>query len=589
MKPSSDRNGISSQAAPAQGLSMTGIKFTVQDVLGCLDVQLDSELMRYRRQKMKQKSKGSKDNPLAAVDLNALNKLPPVSRFPLSTERFHPKLDPALESSAPFNGLPAADLTTPSTTSTPSSTVTSPSGVGVSYPDSPHLPHAADTLNSLKVEFADGFSSFPELEGDDPVFTRPSSPQPPGFDFPEDILHPLDPSSFTPLESEENLEESHAQQSQWYVLSEPPAPLPVDWTALYHPPIEQTYVVVTEPVDYSTATWVEIPEDTVAEVKVAEVKVEEITSEPLGNLAIEDPVEITVMDPAVLATTAVDLPPEISDAELLTLVAPSDLEDTEFDFEMAPVDALAVDSFNGQDGIWAPEMLDYDVADEDDPWPDQLDEEPHPVLSNGASDHPLHTTTDGTPHLDLEETSFPSQHIAPYEDDEDEQEVPLALSPARLVAVANHHAPQPLKPLVDHWGVPVEHPTAAGYFASSEALLEDEALEEEEMGHKGGFKNRPHLFTPVGIGSSLLLIFSALAVSAVLLNPEWLSRWKAQLFPQTAEQGTEIPVQPTASPSPNAYNVSSQEFLNLNLSNLSQVKPNPMNGQTNLSTVNPTA
>ena len=254
--------------------------------------------------------------------------------------------------------------------------------------------------------------------------------------------------------------------------------------------------------------------------------------------------------------------------------------------------------------------------EEDTPWPDNLDEDPrNDRFSEGVAhwtDSDPEEPESFSPQLFPEVSPELSPKLSPAEDETDltpENSLPLALpastlphpsqlgvsspfSPlgskpgaptgvTRLVAVGTH-APQGLKPIsmgnLAGFNTPPE-----GYLASSEALLDH--LEEEEEGSATWIKNLNNLFTPLGVGSALLLLISALAVSVVLLNPQLVSHWgfkspwskPAQTPPEQAGTPVEIPGAPTIDAT-DGNNLSSQEFLDLDLGNLRKVNPLPENG-----------
>jgi len=120
------------------------------------------------------------------------------------------------------------------------------------------------------------------------------------------------------------------------------------------------------------------------------------------------------------------------------------------------------------------------------------------------------------------------------------------------------------------------------YLASSEQLLR--SLAEEEAPPRKERRFTDNLLTPLGVGSILLLLLSSAIVGYILVNPSSISHlglnklWKSQ-NPTVAKNPSQIPVgmsnAPVEPPIPNAPNLATDEFVDLNLNNLSTLKTSP--------------
>lgn len=113
------------------------------------------------------------------------------------------------------------------------------------------------------------------------------------------------------------------------------------------------------------------------------------------------------------------------------------------------------------------------------------------------------------------------------------------------------------------------------YLASSEALLED--LPDGDLPEET--KPLPRwlegLFSPLGIGSLLLLLMSSTTLGYVILNPSAMDKWGLDRLwvhtsPAPAPNGSAEPETPTKPAGPD---LATQEFVDLNLDNLSTAKP----------------
>ncbi|MFZ9738318.1 MAG: hypothetical protein ACO3EZ_09960 [Prochlorotrichaceae cyanobacterium] len=500
---------------------------SLQVVLSCLDVQLEEELIRYRRQKAKARSQTSKgkNNPLAALDLSAFTPSPlrqtSTTDFALkpAAPSHHPEMDPSILSaplSAPRSETPPV--------SHPDRDSSSSEHPLTEFADLADVARAA--LDRYSALLDDSPLEQSQIEADMAAFAQSVAVTPIAAESPE-----VDPS----VSQDDAAEQTEFGQtdSENYVI------------------LTNTYTV--QPVSWSEALSSE-DEPTVLEVN------------PTNPLEIVE---------------AIDLPPELSETELLALGASLAIVEAE---EMA----------------WP----DYEVSDEDDLWPDELDEEPWGLVATDAlppqdEDHGVvETPSDLTvpisdaiaspgiledvPADSHSESLFPENFPEALESSADQPVLspglPRANSPyptrgSRLVPVG-HHVPQPLKP-VGLQGNALKPLTDGGYLASSEALLD--SLDEEE-GSQDWAKKLSNLFTPQGIGSALLLVFSALAISMVLLNPTLVNHWKLGRLggsPSPESAGEVVPeiVVEDDTQEPSAYDPSSQEFLDLDLGNLSKVKP----------------
>lgn len=117
------------------------------------------------------------------------------------------------------------------------------------------------------------------------------------------------------------------------------------------------------------------------------------------------------------------------------------------------------------------------------------------------------------------------------------------------------------------------------YLASSEELLK--SLDERQLEPETERSLTASLFTPLGLSSMLLFLLSCIALGYTVINPSILanlgfSRWIKQSSPTPAAS----PANTAAADSnqadlPKAPNLASKEFVELDLSTLSNVKPTP--------------
>ncbi len=116
------------------------------------------------------------------------------------------------------------------------------------------------------------------------------------------------------------------------------------------------------------------------------------------------------------------------------------------------------------------------------------------------------------------------------------------------------------------------------YLESSEHLLQSlvEEAQTTEQPQKSSWTNQ--LFTPLGIGSMLLLLVSSIGLGYVIANPDALSsitaRWQAD--DETSSTDLDAPITPSASQfDPSGQpNLSSEEFVKLDLGTLSTLPSN---------------
>jgi hypothetical protein len=122
-----------------------------------------------------------------------------------------------------------------------------------------------------------------------------------------------------------------------------------------------------------------------------------------------------------------------------------------------------------------------------------------------------------------------------------------------------------------------EHVEAqASYFASSEELLRStEANSELEMREPNSLLNT--LLTPLGIGSMLLLLLSSTTLGYVLMNPSSLGRWTQPTSSPSSPSPVGASAQKPGAPSPD---LASNEFVDLNLNNLSTLPKQPVQSNT---------
>lgn len=120
------------------------------------------------------------------------------------------------------------------------------------------------------------------------------------------------------------------------------------------------------------------------------------------------------------------------------------------------------------------------------------------------------------------------------------------------------------------------------YLASSEQLLRSLDEEEAQIGKKRSI--RDNLLTPIGVSLMLLLLLSSAAVGYILLNrssSSYLGFGRSKNSPtSTVAQSSIQKLQVTSNtaaepPIPNSPNLASQEFVDLNLNNLSTLKTSP--------------
>ncbi len=118
------------------------------------------------------------------------------------------------------------------------------------------------------------------------------------------------------------------------------------------------------------------------------------------------------------------------------------------------------------------------------------------------------------------------------------------------------------------------------YLESSEALLKN--LEEKRVAHKQERTFTDNLFTPLGVGSMLLLLLSSATLGYVAVNPSSLSHLpfggifgsRSTREAKDPQQTASVNVAKTGDESiPNSPNLASQEFVELNLRTLSTITP----------------
>lgn len=147
-------------------------------------------------------------------------------------------------------------------------------------------------------------------------------------------------------------------------------------------------------------------------------------------------------------------------------------------------------------------------------------------------------------------------------------------------------------PLVDPTPTPA-HPN--DYLESSEELLRSLAEEEAEARAERGLMKS--LFTPLGVGSMLLLLLSSAMFGYVMLNPSVLSHLGWGRSPQAPQSPQSSPGALTPNPAgqtngaglPNSPNLATQEFQDLNLNTLSNLQPSPGAPATSSATKAPSA
>jgi hypothetical protein len=132
------------------------------------------------------------------------------------------------------------------------------------------------------------------------------------------------------------------------------------------------------------------------------------------------------------------------------------------------------------------------------------------------------------------------------------------------------------------------------YLASSEQLLRSLDEEEAQIGAKRSIRDK--LLTPVGVSLMLLLLLSSAAVGYILINPSSLSyvgfgrskKSPTSTVAQSSIQKSQVTSNTAAEPPiPNSPNLASQEFVDLNLNNLSTLKTSPSPSTTPLPPASP--
>ena len=114
------------------------------------------------------------------------------------------------------------------------------------------------------------------------------------------------------------------------------------------------------------------------------------------------------------------------------------------------------------------------------------------------------------------------------------------------------------------------------YLASSEELLRSLAEEEAQL-HKER-RLRDNLLTPLAVGSLLLLLLTSATLGYIVTNPSVLQNLGGNRFSKSpkevASPGTQSSITDTASETPiiQGPNLAAQEFVDLNLNNLSTLK-----------------
>ncbi|MEB3337239.1 MAG: SPOR domain-containing protein [Leptolyngbyaceae bacterium] len=131
------------------------------------------------------------------------------------------------------------------------------------------------------------------------------------------------------------------------------------------------------------------------------------------------------------------------------------------------------------------------------------------------------------------------------------------------------------------------------YLASSEELLRSLSEPEEMMKSQGKWDLLSSLFSPLGIGALLLLLVSSTTIGYILINPSSLGHLGLErLFrspnPTTTQNSSDPDGLPESTVSqgsglPNSPNLTSQEFVDLNLNTLSALKTSPNSGSSSIS------
>jgi len=556
---------------------------TLQGVLGCLDVQLEAELLRYRRHKAKARSQAAngKTNPLAALDLKALKPLRESISPGFALAQGAPLRHPELDRPGRSVPLPESPVAVPAALDLQDLENSlglqrfQPGGqdleIAPNLQDFQTAPHSAAPQNlapspvapapqvtdpeEYLVPAADSYGAYSATYGDTVA---------PTFVEPESLPIAADPVNASPS--------SQREENPYVIMAEPYTPTPVNWASLS---------IADEPT-------------------VLEGPVVEAFDFPIALDGTETVLEPLVFEPLALESLA--LPAELSETELLALAGSSAAPlgmgsggHTQADYK---IPGYEVSDY---------EIPDYEISDEDNPWPDELDEEPYALDAAFPEELPVPGSGGEIVEFAIDDEIVPVA-IEPDPEALLEPESALSEDEPLLLPAAEHSAlrspllpaavlpsypgPHHLKPVGAARGQMLR-PDTESYLASSEALLEN--LEEEDD-RQNWTQRLSNLFTPQGIGSALLLIFSALAVSMVLLNPELVSHWKlGRSGGSTPESGTptspevviqESPVEGTPA-NPNPYNLSSQEFLDLDLGNLSKVKPSPGASSPGLTPLSP--
>lgn len=161
----------------------------------------------------------------------------------------------------------------------------------------------------------------------------------------------------------------------------------------------------------------------------------------------------------------------------------------------------------------------------------------------------------------------------------------LAIAPALTAAgaapMAAQAAPVPNEVAPD----PVEDEDLADYLESSEHLMRSVAEDEADLRAEPAPRMLDTLFTPLGIGSMVLLLLSSVTLGYVLTNPTGLPFGAESTEPLDDESlvlESEDPA--SADPSETAFSpdLSSQEFRDLNLDTLSTLPDDSADSATDL-------
>ncbi|MEC4893697.1 MAG: SPOR domain-containing protein [Oscillatoria sp. PMC 1051.18] len=189
-----------------------------------------------------------------------------------------------------------------------------------------------------------------------------------------------------------------------------------------------------------------------------------------------------------------------------------------------------------------------------------------------------------------EETKLSAETGLKSEQPSSDREVISANEDSSLV-----HQVQPAEEKVEPEETINEHPPE-DYLASSEQLLN--TLAEEEPAKEKKTNPLASLFTPLGVSSMLVfLVASSLLAWALMPEEAWsklglsgiVSAESETTAPQSLEIKPVVPESPEKTTIPPGPNLATEEFVELNLSTLSNVKPSPT-PQTNIDSSNlPTA